>query len=44
MEWYEKSQTIRFVYEKQIVAIINMNNVAGWIDADYKVESEDKND
>ena len=38
VEWYEKSQMIRFNYEGRVVARINMNNVVGWIDTDNKVE------
>ena len=29
VEWCEKSQIIRFIYERQVVAVINMNNVVG---------------
>lgn len=41
VEWSEKSRTIIFFNENKTVARINMDNVVGWIDADYKAESED---
>ena len=41
VEWNEKSRTIRLLNNKTVVARINMDNVVGWIDADY-TESEDK--
>lgn len=41
VEWNEKSRTIRLFNNKTVVARINMDNVVGWIDADYKTESED---
>lgn len=34
--WYEKSRTVTFINDRQTVARINMDNVAGWIDLDYK--------
>lgn len=42
VEWYEKSQTIRLINNRQVVARINMNNVVGWIDANNRVEGSDK--
>ena len=42
VEWNEKSRTIRLLNNKTVVARINMDNVVGWIDADCKAESEDK--
>lgn len=39
VEWCEKSRTIRLINGRQAAARINMDNVVGWIDADYKVES-----
>ena len=42
VEWCEKSRMIKLINNKQIVARINMDNVVGWINADYKAESEDK--
>jgi len=44
VEWCEKVRMIKLINGRQIVGRINMDNVVGWIDADYKVESEDKND
>ena len=41
VEWYEKSRTIKLINGGQVAARINMDNVVGWIDADYKAESED---
>lgn len=41
VEWCERSRTIRLVNDRQIVARINMDNIVGWIDADYKEESEE---
>lgn len=40
VEWYEKERMIKLINNRQIVARINMDNVVGWIDADYKAESE----
>ena len=42
LEWLEKSRMIRLIYGRKVVARFNMDNVAGWIDADYKAESEGK--
>lgn len=36
VEWCEKSRIIKLFNDRQIVAEINMDNVAGWINADYK--------
>ena len=41
VEWNEKTRMIRLFDGGQVVARINMDNVVGWIDADYKLESED---
>ena len=41
VEWYEKERMIKLYNDRRVVARINMDNVVGWIDADYKVESED---
>lgn len=43
VEWFEKSQTIRFLYKREVVARINMSNIVGYVDLrniDYK-ESEE---
>lgn len=42
VEWCEKTRTIRLINDRQVVARINMDNVVGWISADCKAESEDK--
>jgi uncharacterized protein YlzI (FlbEa/FlbD family) len=39
-EWYEKERMIRLINGRKIVARINMANIVGWIDTDYKAESE----
>lgn len=44
VEWYEKERMIKLINNRQIVARINMDNVVGWIDADYKAESEEQNE
>lgn len=41
VEWYEKSRMITLLNDRQIVARINMDNVVGWINTNYKVESEE---
>lgn len=41
VEWCEKARMIKLYNDSQVVARINMDNVIGWINADYKVESED---
>ena len=40
VEWCEKVRMIKLINGRQIVARINMDNVVGWIDADYKAEIE----
>ena len=40
VEWCEKVRMIKLINDRQIVARINMDNVVGWIDAEYKVEFE----
>ena len=40
--WYEKSRMITLIKDGKTVAKISMDNVVGWIDADYKAESEIK--
>ena len=40
VEWCEKVRMIKLFDGRQIVARINMDNVVGWIDADYKAEIE----
>lgn len=42
VEWCEKTRMIKLYNGRKVVARINMDNVVGWIDADYKGESEDK--
>ena len=40
VEWLEKSRMIKLINNRQVVARINMDSIVGWIDADYKAESE----
>ena len=40
VEWCEKVRMIKLINGRRIVARINMDNVVGWIDADYKAEIE----
>lgn len=40
VEWCEKSRTIKLIKSSNTVARINMDNIVGWINADYKAESE----
>lgn len=40
VEWYEKSQMMKLINGKQVVARINMDNVVGWINADYNQAAE----
>lgn len=42
VEWHVNDRMIRLFNNGQIVARINMDNVVGWIDADYKTERSDK--
>ena len=42
VEWREKSHTIRLINDSRVIARINMDNVVGWLDANYIAESEDK--
>lgn len=41
VEWCREDRMIKLFNERRIVARINMDNVVGWIDADYKAESEE---
>ena len=41
LEWFEKPRMIKLINDRRVVARINMDNVVGWINADYKAESED---
>ena len=41
VEWCEKARMIKLINRRQIVARINMDNVVGWIYADYKAEREE---
>lgn len=40
VEWSEKSRMVILLNNSTTVARINMDNVVGWINTDYKVESE----
>jgi len=42
VEWYLKDRMIRLFNDGQIVARINMDNVVGWIDADFRAETAKK--
>ncbi len=42
MEWYEEDRMIRLINKRRVVARFNMDNIVGWIDADYRTESEEK--
>ena len=41
VEWCREDRMIKLHNDRRIVARINMDNVVGWIEADYKAESED---
>ena len=40
IEWLEKTRTVRIYSNRKVVARINMDNVAGWIDSDNVAECE----
>jgi hypothetical protein len=40
VEWQEKSRTTRIINDRITVAQINMDNVIGWINNRYLIESE----
>ena len=40
VEWCEKARMIKLYNDRHVVARINMDNVVGWINADYKAETE----
>ncbi len=40
VEWYDKSRTLVFINDRTTVARINMDNVVGYINANYMEESE----
>lgn len=42
VEWCEKARMIKLYNDRHVVARINMDNVVGWINADYKGESENE--
>lgn len=45
VEWFEKTRMTRFLHKSKVVARINIDNVIGWIDTNYKAEREEtKND
>lgn len=37
VEYCEKSRIIKFINGIRVIARINMDNVVGWIEAEYKV-------
>lgn len=37
----EKTRIVRFFNGRKLVAEINMDNMVGWIDTDYKVGTDD---
>lgn len=39
--WLDKTRMFWFTNGGRVVAKINADNVVGWINADYKVESEE---
>ena len=41
VEWLEKFRMIKLINDRQIVARRNMDSVVGWIDTEYKAESEE---
>ena len=43
-EWCEKARMVKLISKNRIVARINMENVVGWIDANYRAESEVRNE
>ena len=40
VEWCREDRMIKLYNGRRIVARINMDNLVGWIDADYKAETE----
>lgn len=42
VDWQEKSRTTRIISDRITVARINMDNVIGWIDNRYLIESEEE--
>lgn len=42
VEWNDNSRMIKLINDKTIVARINMDVVAGWINTDCIMESEDE--
>jgi len=44
VEWCEKSRMIKLFNDRRIVARINMDSVVGWIDADYRVEPQERSE
>lgn len=42
--WHEKTRMITLDKDERTVARINMDNVVGWIEAEYKVESEGRDE
>ena len=42
VEWNEKTRMAKFISERRVVARINMDNVAGWIDMDHTTDSSTK--
>lgn len=40
LEWNAQTRTIKFAYNRHLVARINMNNIVGWIESNYMAERE----
>lgn len=43
VEWCEESRTIRLINGIFVVARINMDNIVGWMNADYNAKRGSKN-
>lgn len=41
VEWVKGDRMTKFYNDGKLVARINMDNVVGWIETDYKEKSED---
>ena len=41
--WNEKSRTIKLLYDREVIAIFNMDQIVGYVHATELINMEDKN-
>ena len=43
IQWSEKTRTIKLIYDREVIAIFNMDRIAGCIHATELINMEDNN-